>query len=203
MEATQKYFNHSRKLKVEFTTMAPIRSRSQFTLTAMALRWGSLTLLLIGSIVFPGLAQTKAPKHLSNQSLHQAQELLLSHFPTVYTNGLGFDADEWEQSIRMDEIEKIIEYRRRPFIANNTKTEWFATFIIPLSAITNITEEHKGHTFTIHTEEGQIKSYHLDLLVAKSSTLVINMRDLDTVRNLAERVFSRIQNFTKEQERKP
>lgn len=139
------------------------------------------------------------PERLHNHTLDQAQELLLNNFPYVYTNGLGIDAEEWEQSIRIDEDKKVIEYRRRPFVANNTKKEWYATFIIPLESITAIKEEHKGHTFTIQTTESQILSYNFDLLAAKSSSLVINMRDLDSVRNLAERVYNRIKAFCNEE----
>lgn len=144
-------------------------------------------------------AQTgNRPEPLRNFSLNYAQDLLLDYFPTVYTNGLGFDAEEWEQSIRIDEKKKVIEYRRRPFVENNTKSEWYATIIIPLEAIINIDEEHKGHTITIHTKDSQIACYNFDLLAAKSSSLVINMRDLDKVRNLAERVYLQIKAFCDE-----
>ena len=104
------------------------------------------------------------PESLQNYNLDQAQFLLLDYFPTVYMNGLGFDAEEWEQSIRIDEKKKVIEYRRRPFVKNNTKSEWYATMVIPLEAITAITEEHKEHTITIHTTEYQISCYNFDLL---------------------------------------
>jgi hypothetical protein len=151
---------------------------------------------------FTSLAQTtNRPERLRNLNLDQAQQLLLDYFPTVYLNGLGIDAEEWEQSIRIDEKKKIIEYRRRPFIENNTKSEWYATIIIPLEAITAITEEHKGHTITIQTAESQIVSYNFDVLAAKSSSFVINMRDLGSVRNLAKQVYFLIKNFCEEDEK--
>lgn len=138
--------------------------------------------------------------NLQHESLQQAQRLLLDYFPTVYTNGLGFDADEWEQSIRIDEQKGAIEYKRRPWVPGNTKEEWYATFIVPLSAIVDIKEEHKTHTITIETNGNEISCYNFDLLAARSSSLQINMRDLDTVRSLAGRVLTRIQTFCKEQQ---
>lgn len=156
-------------------------------------------LLLLAAATSSVIAQTQ-PDHrrLRNSSLDDAQELFLQYFPKVYTSGPGIDADDWEQTFRIDEQKEIIEYKRRPFVKDNTSDQWFATMIIPLASIVAFHDDHDENTITIEALPGEVVSYQQDNYAAKGSTLTIQMRDLGGVRYLAERVFRRIKYYVEQ-----
>jgi|GEM_PF-4162791 len=154
---------------------------------------------LLTAMSFFVSAQTpQSHKRLRNASLDDAQELFLKNFPSVYSNGPGIDAEDWEQTFRIDEQKEIIEYKRRPFVKNNTSDQWFATIVIPLASIVAFHDNHDENTITIEALPGEVVSYQQDNYAAKSSTLTIQMRDLGGVRYLAERVFKRIQYYVQQ-----
>lgn len=160
----------------------------------------SVTILLLLAAATSSVIAQNRPDHkrLRNSSLDDAQELFLKNFPSVYSNGPGIDAEDWEQTFRIDEQNEIIEYKRRPFVKNNTSDQWFATIVIPLASIVAFHDNHDENTITIEALPGEVVSYQQDNYAAKGSTLTIQMRDLGSVRYLAERVFRRIKYYVEQ-----
>jgi hypothetical protein len=135
----------------------------------------------------------KVQEQIKDPNLKKLYALLIDLIPQKY---FDWEDEAWEQKLIMDEDNRLIYYKIRPYSENNKSHSWYAAYHIPLLCVDNMTMNIKESSLTFLSEGDKIGIFQGGYRVGFRNTISIRINSDDV--NVLKKLKKHLKNSQKE-----